>query len=242
MYYEIKAEHFTVYNLGSQQASSAEHTQTVGWLSPSKHISQVQQPEIGEGLPELPPIPPDNVAALRSARSEISTSIMFMNHSRMEVTLYWINQDGNPIKYCAIGTGEAVYQPTFVSHPWMASSTTGIIAVFFPLRRPSKATIRMADELRQYPPEVESELRSHESIISTYVTFMNKTRQTVTINWINFEGNPVEYWTLRIGQQVQLRTFVSHPWVIRDSNSRTIAVFFPQPSASKAVICISMKI
>ncbi|KAJ7756129.1 von Hippel-Lindau disease tumor suppressor, beta/alpha domain-containing protein, partial [Mycena olivaceomarginata] len=80
--------------------------------------------------------------------------------------------------------------------------------------------------LCQYPPDADSNLCSQESTISTYVTFMNKTNQTVTINWINFEGNPIQFATLGIGQQVQLRTFVSHPWVIRDSNSKTLAVFF----------------
>ncbi|KAJ7764909.1 von Hippel-Lindau disease tumor suppressor, beta/alpha domain-containing protein [Mycena metata] len=190
------------------------------------------------GLAELLPILPDNVADLRSGRSDTSTYVTFMNHSRMEVTLCWINHDGNPINYWTIGTGEEVKQQTFISHPWIAYCSTGIIAVFFPLLRHSKAIIRLPDELRQFPPETEEDLHSGASIISTFVTFVNKTQETVTGDWIDREGNPINYWTLQVGEQIRQQTYVSHPWVIRGSNSRTIGVFLPRPTESKAVIYI----
>jgi hypothetical protein len=100
----------------------------------------------------------------------------------------------------------------------------------------SKAIIHLPDELRQFPPEAEANLHSGKSLASTYVTFVNKTQQTVTVDWIDSEGHPINYWTLRANEEVRQQTFVSHPWVIRGSNSRTIGVFLPQPTESKAVI------
>ncbi|KAJ7713978.1 hypothetical protein B0H14DRAFT_2546424 [Mycena olivaceomarginata] len=126
------------------------------------------------GLDELLPVPPDNVADLRSTGGGASTYVTFMNHSSVEVTLSWINYDGNPIEYWTLGTGEEVEQQTFISHPWIAHCSAGIIAVFFPLFQHSKAIIHLPDELRQFPPEAEANLHSGKSLASTYVTFVNK--------------------------------------------------------------------
>lgn len=188
------------------------------------------------GPTELLPIPPDNVAALRSARSQISTHVTFINDSSMEVTLYWIDHEGNPTKYWDIGPFEAIEQQTFVSHPWIACCASGIIAVFFPVSRASKAVIRLADELQQFSPGAERNLRSQESRISTNVTFVNMTRQTVTVHWINYEGNLVQYWTLATDEEIEVQTYVSHPWVIRDRSLNTIGVFLPRATESRAVI------
>ncbi|KAJ7034574.1 von Hippel-Lindau disease tumor suppressor, beta/alpha domain-containing protein [Mycena alexandri] len=248
MSYDVKAEHFIVNNMYIQvvQPDSAQMGHPTS--GPDDHNYRIIRDHLRDvmlaqeytplGLAELLPILPDNlnVADLRSTRDDASTYVTFMNHSSMEVTLCWINYDGNPIKYWTIGTGEEVKQQTFISHPWIAYCSTGIIAIFFPLSRHSKAIIRLPGELRQFPPETEENLHSGESIISTFVTFVNKTHQTVTGDWIDREGNPINYWTLQAGEEIRQPTYVSHPWVIRDSNSRTIGVFLPRRTESKAVI------
>ncbi|KAJ7113596.1 hypothetical protein C8R44DRAFT_930298 [Mycena epipterygia] len=99
----------------------------------------------------------------------------------------------------------------------MRPDTSGVTA----LRRTStmgesKAVIRRPDEFQQFSTGAERNLRSQESIVSTYITFVNRTRETVTGDWINYEGNLVQYWTLGTGEEFQARTYVTHPWVIRD--------------------------
>ncbi|KAF9052573.1 von Hippel-Lindau disease tumor suppressor, beta/alpha domain-containing protein [Rhodocollybia butyracea] len=60
--------------------------------------------------------------------------------------------------------------------------------------------------------------------------------EAATLYWINFQGNLVYYYTLGTGQEVRMNTYVTHPWVIRDGSSRTVVVFLPRRTASRAVI------
>ncbi|XP_064602914.1 von Hippel-Lindau disease tumor suppressor-like [Liolophura sinensis] len=78
-------------------------------------------------------------------------------------------------------------------------------------------------------------LKSVCSELDSYVEFFNRTSRHVDILWCNYAGEEVKYQTL--GPKIQLlcsdsesagatryqhysvNTFVSHPWIVRDSNT-----------------------
>ena len=57
-------------------------------------------------------------------------------------------------------------------------------------------------------------LRSKHYRIRTDIEFDNRLPEPVDIYWINYEGGRQKYHTLRPGETLIQKTFVTHPWVI----------------------------
>lgn len=66
-------------------------------------------------------------------------------------------------------------------------------------------------------------LRSDNSGIRAFATFVNCSQRTVRVFWIDFQGDRVDYTRERGGlkprQYLQMRTFEGHPWIFRDKES-----------------------
>jgi von Hippel-Lindau disease tumor supressor len=82
---------------------------------------------------------------------------------------------------------------------------------------------------------VESSVKSVEAVQKTYLTFYNATQRTVDVIWINYQGKPILYKSLLPGQFFDVDTYVTHPWIFRDSDTRDTLVaeskefFLPPP-------------
>jgi uncharacterized protein YkwD len=63
---------------------------------------------------------------------------------------------------------------------------------------------------------------STEGKIQASITFVNNTNRQVDIYWVNYQCQEVKYNTLRPGQSYNQRTYVTHPWRIRDSQTGSI--------------------
>lgn len=64
------------------------------------------------------------------------------------------------------------------------------------------------------------ELKSRSSTRMVYTTFTNRSSRFVDLFWVDFKGSLVRYFT-RIAprQEKRITTFVTHPWVARDSDT-----------------------
>lgn len=81
-------------------------------------------------------------------------------------------------------------------------------------------------------------LKSVRSELDSYVEFFNRTTRHVDILWCNYAGEEVKYQRLEPKIQLQcsesgsgggtryahysVNTYVSHPWVVRDSNTQAL--------------------
>jgi hypothetical protein len=71
-------------------------------------------------------------------------------------------------------------------------------------------------------------VKSMESKVETSIKFINRSKQTVKVYWINHDGNRDLRGTLRDGEAyVPKRTFLTHPWLITDGDDNAWYVFFP---------------
>ncbi len=65
--------------------------------------------------------------------------------------------------------------------------------------------------------------RSPHATARAKVTFLNTNAGgTITINWIDFDGNWVHYANVARGRQFDSNSFVGHVWVVLDANGRCI--------------------
>ncbi|XP_003493531.1 von Hippel-Lindau disease tumor suppressor [Bombus impatiens] len=79
-------------------------------------------------------------------------------------------------------------------------------------------------------------LRSINNVYVSLVRFINKTMHNVVLYWIDYQGRAVSYGVLSPGDCLDIDTFVTHPWIFVDQETRdryTVnqkEVFFPEPS------------
>ncbi|XP_014213975.1 von Hippel-Lindau tumor suppressor homolog [Copidosoma floridanum] len=80
----------------------------------------------------------------------------------------------------------------------------------------------------------QQELRSIHNRDSSFVKFFNTSPHDVEIYWIDYNGKPVFYQTLGHQDYIDINTFVTHPWIFveKETKDRYLAngssVYFPR--------------
>ena len=71
------------------------------------------------------------------------------------------------------------------------------------------------------------EAGSHSINSNTPTSFKitNTTYETLSVFWLNFQGQRVKYFDLAKGETKSQGTFVTHPWVVADPNGMCIRLF-----------------
>jgi hypothetical protein len=75
--------------------------------------------------------------------------------------------------------------------------------------------------------EKESRLRSTEGVTPVEFTLTNRSKNTIILYWLNYEGKRVQYEAVAPGKQVKQPTFLTHPWVVTDPKGRCIRILIP---------------
>ena len=61
----------------------------------------------------------NGIQMLRSIHNRHSSFVKFINKTRFNVGVYWIDYQGNPVHYHVLGPEEEFDINTFVTHPWI---------------------------------------------------------------------------------------------------------------------------
>nr|XP_053646816.1 von Hippel-Lindau-like protein isoform X2 [Cherax quadricarinatus] len=86
------------------------------------------------------------------------------------------------------------------------------------------------------PPRPHPAIRSIHSRERSFVCFVNCTRRNVDVFWVDFRGKHIKYKTLARRERYKINTYVTHPWVFRDSETSSALVvnseeaFYPKPA------------
>ena len=73
----------------------------------------------------------------------------------------------------------------------------------------------------------------------SFVKFINSTQRNVTLYWIDYQGQAISYGIMTPGDTKDMNTFVTHPWIFVDNETRDryvvnqMDVFFPEPWFAK---------
>jgi hypothetical protein len=70
--------------------------------------------------------------------------------------------------------------------------------------------------------------KSTSSKVETSLKFVNRSKQTVKVYWLDYEGKRQLKETLEDGQSYESkRTFLTHPWLITDKDENAWDIYFP---------------
>ena len=79
-------------------------------------------------------------------------------------------------------------------------------------------------------PSNERSIRSTESVDEYLVCFANRSTKDVELIWINYKGIEQRYITLKPKQYFKCKTFLTHPWIFRDSQTKRRLCFDTKPN------------
>jgi hypothetical protein len=79
-------------------------------------------------------------------------------------------------------------------------------------------------------------LKSIASGIPTTETFYNSTKETVSFFWLDYNGSPQFYGTLKPFRETTQNTYVDHPWVFRSSDNSCLGVYVPKSNNERFII------
>jgi hypothetical protein len=74
-------------------------------------------------------------------------------------------------------------------------------------------------------------LRSQNSNTKAKLTFVNKTPESRSIIWVDFNGNTQEYKSLQPGQKWTVNTFLTHPWLVTDGPGNCYGIYIASGSS-----------
>lgn len=91
----------------------------------------------------LQPLPPVLVEGSHSINGNTSTSVTFWNVYWNPVTVYWLDYSGSRVNYATLGAFGSYTQPTYVTHPWIATDSITSVDVtgFMPQASPSYGVV-----------------------------------------------------------------------------------------------------
>lgn len=108
-------------------------------------------------------------------------------------------------------------------------------------------TLRQAELLKPEPAGLAQtqdpeDYRSIEATNKIFVTFQNDSSEAIELFWHNYSGDLVSYGTIAAGAELNMYTYVTHPWSATGSGNITVdgdAVFIPEAGDDKRTIVIS---
>lgn len=77
---------------------------------------------------------------------------------------------------------------------------------------------------------------SIDSATAATIEFVNNSAVSITTYWLDFECREVEYAVVAPGTSYTQPTFVSHPWVIRDTATGALLMNVAAPTAAGTVV------
>lgn len=78
--------------------------------------------------------------------------------------------------------------------------------------------------------------KSPASTIKASVEFRNTSDRAVTVYWIDFKGNLIEYAPLADKKPVRFNTYVGHVWIGKNFDGKCYGVYVVKPGANRFVI------
>lgn len=91
----------------------------------------------------------------------------------------------------------------------------------------SRSTVAPDNTTAAVACEEEKNLRSLGTQFVTYIYFTNARSEVIRLYWINHQGARQLYATLEHGQTRSFQTYITHPWLVADSQDKCVGIYMP---------------
>ncbi len=134
------------------------------------------------------------------------------------------------------------FSPVFVSVVDVAAGLAGfvvpieVIAMFVTRCRLALPCLCLAILLAWAPsapaekkhPAEEQGVKSTDSDVETTIKFVNKSKQTIKVYWLDYDGARVTRQTVKAGDSYEVATtYLTHPWLVTDENDDAWYIYYP---------------
>lgn len=85
-------------------------------------------------------------------------------------------------------------------------------------------------------PGAQSDWRSAKTGAKTMLYFLNASKQTLRLEWIDFDGKPQPYGLMRPGDHSEHETFVGHVWRVTDAATNALAIYIAGRTPGNVVL------
>jgi hypothetical protein len=216
--------------LGSSKESLDDLLQVARWLGAAKHEGLMwDNPDLFiAGVPLL-------TALMQLSKNVDAAILLFAEDDKL-----WYREDAMAqprdnvlVEYGlflgALGQGKAIVCRK--GRPKTPTDLGGII--YIDLDEPNDARIRLNAWVRALEAiraeslcAEENTKRSIESLSETSFTITNRTKEMLTIYWLDYQGRRQEYFKLMPDETRKQPTYRTHPWVVADPTGRCIRLFY----------------
>lgn len=91
-------------------------------------------------------------------------------------------------------------------------------------------------KLKSLSPKNEGKIKSVHAKKSTDIKLENKTNATVTVYWLDYEGERKRYGKIKPSESFSVQTFETHPWLLADKKDKGLAIFVAGSSAGIGIL------
>ncbi len=152
--------------------------------------------------------------SLRSMPGNRAAHITFQNPLEEAVDLYWLDEQGGEVWKHTLEPGQDWSEQTYINHLWCAKNSLGKML--------SEVLVTEDQQSIFIPPS----LRSMDTSTLIFITFYNYSNSVIKFYWLDSAGNE-QYserpWIqLRPGESAAQRSFMSHPWRIKDDKGQIL--------------------
>ena len=126
---EIQADRLPIDNLGFSKSGSELlfRSHSKRWKCDLQNYEIQEVSQEGQSITSLEPL----ARAGASTRTGQETSITFINRTKNDVKIYWLDSEGQRRHYATIHTDQTHQQHTFAGHAWLVTDDAGkTLAVF----------------------------------------------------------------------------------------------------------------
>lgn len=91
-------------------------------------------------------------------------------------------------------------------------------------------------KLKSISPKKEGKIKSEHSKTSTGIKLENETSETVTVYWLDFDGERQRYGKIKPAGSFSVQTYETHPWLLADKKDKALAIFVAGSSPGVGVL------
>jgi von Hippel-Lindau disease tumor supressor len=94
-------------------------------------------------------------------------------------------------------------------------------------RVPQQKAVAANQSGRKHPAELVGIISSSPMMFTTWIVFVNESKDLRRIYWLDYKGGRQRYGELKPGERDEQQTFVGHGWLVTDPQDNALGLYYP---------------